>query len=123
MPNCAQGFCRSTNLLQLLLWLILDRYANQRCTKSEADRICSELITDPCIDLIVVQLLLESNKSKIQDRDGIDEGFRLKLRVAILHTREPIIREGVVDAGSNSPPNTGIVAADRDSGCRDGCLT
>ena len=54
-------------------------------------RQLSKLIADTRRDLIVAQLLLESDEAEIQDRYGIGEGLGLILRVAILDTRKPVI--------------------------------
>jgi hypothetical protein len=67
-------------------------------------RQLSKLIADTRRDLIVAQLLLESDEAEIQDRYGIGEGLGLILRVAIFDTREPVFRESVVDAAPDCPP-------------------
>jgi hypothetical protein len=67
-------------------------------------RQLSKLIADTRRDLIVAQLLLEPDEAEIQDGYGIGEGLGLILRVAISDTREPVIREGVVDAAPTVHP-------------------
>src|SRR5450631_4925127 len=74
--------------------------------------LVSEFVTNSRSNLIVAQFLLEPDKTEIQDRDGIDEGLGLELRVAVFDAGEPVVRDGVIKTASDRPPPARAVAAD-----------
>src|SRR3954447_25502105 len=100
-----------------------------RCRRVGADILVptrkarSEFIADPTHNLVVAQLLLQSNRPEIQDGYRIDEGFGLELRIPVLDTREPVVREGIVESCSHRPADPRIAVADRDAGSRNGRLS
>ena len=72
----------------------------------------SELVADARRNLIVAQLLLESDEAKIQDGYRIHKGLGLILRVAVFDPCKPVIREGVVETSSHRPAYARVIAAD-----------
>lgn len=52
---------------------------------------CSEFITNPGINLVAGQLLLETNRCQATDREWIYKVFGIQFRVAIFYAYEPIV--------------------------------
>src|SRR5277367_3250658 len=62
-----------------------------------------ERVANPGSNLVIAQVLFESDESEVQDRYRIDKGLRFKLRIAIFHACEPVVRKGVVDTHACRP--------------------
>ena len=93
-------------------WIIHWRATIRSGIKANMHSTVSELIADARRNLIVAQLLLEADETKIQDGYRIYKGLGLILRVAVFEPCKPVVREGVVETSSDRPTHARVIAAD-----------